>query len=391
MAPDNTPELQQRVRELERNNAQLKQAIRQGDHIRRQWQTATRELKSAKAELSSSRRFLEQVIEDTPDPLLVCASNGKIELANRSLIELVGKSAAELKSLRPLRLIDASRRHEVLAAASILFQNPGRMTLDIPVISVSGEVRLLSTVWNCLHTKDNRLERVIIIGRDITVQKQTEDALVEAREQALANAHAKSLFLANISHELRTPLNAILGMTELLEEYALESNQRRYLSHIEQAGHNLLLLINDALDFSKVDSGKLKLETTSFDVRELLEELNIAYTPLVNDKGIRLKIDIPQTLHERYLGDAGRISQVVNKLLANAIKFTDKGSVRIAVATHARIGDESWLRFEVSDTGKGISAEDQDCIFDSFTQVDIATTREHSGTGLGLALARQLA
>ncbi|MEO6920623.1 MAG: ATP-binding protein [Collimonas sp.] len=226
---------------------------------------------------------------------------------------------------------------------------------------------------------------------DITVRKQLERKLEEARAAADAASHAKSAFLATMSHEIRTPLNAILGNLELLERSQLTEAQADRLQTVGTSSRALLDIINDILDFSKVESGQMTLENTRFDVIDTVEQCLAIFAPLADAKGLGLFYKSDPALPRFYHGDAARLRQILLNLLSNAIKFTDDGKVSVSVRCQAVAGGQPELTISVSDTGIGINAAQQRSLFRAFTQADASVSRRFGGTGLGLALCKRLA
>ncbi len=216
-----------------------------------------------------------------------------------------------------------------------------------------------------------------------------EQQLTASRDAALAATEAKSRFLANISHEIRTPMNGIIGFSRLLLREPLTSRQHDQVGMIQQSARSLLEIINDILDLSKIEAGKLTVNLAAFDLVEAIEELITVFAVQAHQKGLEICHQIDGDLPERLVGDKQRVAQILTNLIGNAIKFTDRGVVRIS-ARKLGSGAETRLVFEVSDTGIGIPEAEVGRLFDTFSQLDATTTRRHSGTGLGLAISRQL-
>lgn len=214
--------------------------------------------------------------------------------------------------------------------------------------------------------------------------------LSREKDAAQAATAAKSTFLANMSHEIRTPLNGVLGMVEVLRGTPLDNQQREYLAHIRHSGNALLSLLDDILDYSRVEAGRIKLEQTDFDPRRLFDELMFLLSTQAENKGIGLALTVDPQMPAMLRGDPGRLRQVLLNLLGNAVKFTAQGEVRLTVECLARQGGENRLRFAVSDSGIGMDQHTQQHLFDRFEQADSSIARRYGGSGLGLAIVYEL-
>jgi PAS domain S-box-containing protein len=250
---------------------------------------------------------------------------------------------------------------------------------------------VLSRAKVVARDENGRAKRLVGTHTDITEQVETQEELVRAKSQAESAARAKAEFLAAMSHEIRTPMNGVLGMAQLLESTALDSEQRQMVETLRASGEALLVILNDILDFSKIEAGKLELEHIPFDLRRVVDEVHSLLTPQAWSKALEFRVDYDASLPECFLGDPTRLRQVLLNLVGNAIKFTERGSIVLRAALDAG-GDDAprTVVLQVQDTGVGISKEQNARLFESFSQGDRSTTRRFGGTGLGLAISKRI-
>ncbi len=343
------------------------------------------------ADLRESEQRYRNLYENSPIGIYRTTPDGRILMANPALVRMLGYDS-----------------FEDLAARNIESQPTGPnypRSVFREQLERDGEITGLESIWTrndgtIIYVRENanvaRDETGAVVHYDGTIENITDsrlarETLLEAKEAAEAATRAKSEFLANMSHEIRTPMNAVIGMTSLLLETDLTSEQHECVDTIRHGGDNLLAIINDILDFSKIEAGKLDLERHPFDVRECVEDCLDLVAAQAADKNLEIVYDVHDETPPVLVGDVTRLRQVLVNLLANAVKFTAAGEVFVGVESRMAGPDRHVVRFSVKDTGIGVPGDRLSSLFEPFTQVDASTTRKFGGTGLGLAISKRLA
>jgi PAS domain S-box-containing protein len=347
----------------------------------------TENLIASLGESESKNKLLATIVEQSSEAIWTRDLAGNITSWNSGAAAMFGYAPEEAMG-RPLNLGEATPEEERSRMERLIAGD--KFSYEARATTRSGTAIDIQVAVAPLLDEGNQCIGSIAVARDVTQRKRSEEALRLAREAAEAANHAKSSFLARMSHEIRTPMNGVLGMTELLLETGLTPTQRKYAETVQRSGKNLLAIINDLLDFSKIEAGKLELENVDMDLRRTIEDVVDLLAEHAHAKGLELACSIPPGLATEVRGDPLRLAQVLTNLVGNAIKFTEQGSVVIRVAGAEESASRVTMRFEVTDTGVGISREAQARIFDEFAQADGSTTRKHGGSGLGLAISKQL-
>jgi PAS domain S-box-containing protein len=287
------------------------------------------------------------------------------------------------------RRIHPNDRQQVIEALTQTLHEGAEYQPEFRIIRPDGTVRWLNSKGNLIHDEAGKPLRLTGIAIDITERKQVESALLKSKQAAEDASRAKSQFLANMSHELRTPLNAIIGYSEMLQEDAEDLGYDDFLPDLEKirsAGKHLLSLINDILDISKIEAGKMELYLETFEIDQVLFEVESTIRPLIEKNNNRLDIQVSNNLG-RMNADLVKLRQALLNLLSNAAKFTENGIISLAVEEQPE-QQPGWVSFRVADTGIGMTLEQMENVFQAFTQADASTTRKYGGTGLGLAITR---
>lgn len=375
----------------EKNRITLVQAK---ENLERDVQERTHELNAQKEELAQERSLLRTLIDTIPDFIFYKSAQGLYQDCNlafntfsgKTMEELIGKSDAEIFARNP----EEAEKYVLADRKALASQST--LTLEETVTAANGTVMDMETVKVPCTNGQGEIVGLLGIARDITQRKRIETELIEAREEARAASRAKSDFIANMSHEIRTPMNGIMGLSHLaLQSEGVPPHLRNYLTKIDSSAKSLLRIINDILDYSKMEAGKMEMESAPFQLETVLENVIQPLMPTISSKGLELVIDIAPDTPMLLVGDAMRLGQILLNLTSNATKFTAAGSIVIALKTEACSATEATLRFSVIDSGIGIAPEYTETLFESFTQADTSITRRYGGTGLGLAICKSLA
>ncbi len=340
--------------------------------------------------LRESLQWKETIFHHNGAAIMVVDRDRQILEVNEEFTRIFGYSLTSVIG-KPARMIfpDRDSYIEFGRIAYGRINAEGEVQLDWQFRSKTGSL-LWCTVRGRYLDSANPRSGYVWVATDITDRKKMEAELLRARTAAEEASRAKSRFLAHMSHEIRTPMNSILGFASLLLETDLTEEQRRFTNIIQQSGEALLSLINDILDLSRIEAGRLELSTEPFDLHELIHETTGLLSLKAKEKGVKLTVELDPRMPRFVTGDALRIRQVLLNLLSNAVKFTEKGSIQVRAVLLSTKADEAVIRFEVIDTGIGIATGVLQKLFQPFMQADDSTTRRFGGTGLGLAISREL-
>ncbi|MEP7274852.1 MAG: response regulator, partial [Betaproteobacteria bacterium] len=338
--------------------------------------------------LRDQQFYTRSLVESNIDAIMTTDPQGIITDVNKQMEALTGCTRDELIGAPFKNYFTDPERAE--AGIKLVLSEKKVTDYELTARRRDGKQTVVSYNATTFHDRDRMLQGVFAAARDVTERKRLDRALEEAKEAAEDANSAKSDFLARMSHEIRTPMNAIVGMADLLWETSLASEQREYVRIFRKAGSQLLDLINDILDLSKVESGHLTLESLDFDLGEVLDKTLEIMAIRAHEKGLELALRIAPEVSTALVGDPARLRQVLIDLIGNAIKFTEKGEVIVRIEPDPEKRTAGALRFAVCDTGIGIPEEAREQIFAPYAQVDTSTTRKFGGTGLGLTISRRV-
>ncbi|MGS0683851.1 ATP-binding protein [Nakamurella sp. GG22] len=354
---------------------------------RRQREKAAAELVALNAEL----RTHALVVHATDNLVVITDADGRIEWVNDAFARTTGYSLEAAHGQCPGRLLQGPATDPATVAVMHDAVLAGEdFAVEVLNYTATGRPYWVHIEAHAVHDDAGQVNRYVAIQTDVTDRRLMEQQLRDATDTALSLAQEKSAFLATMSHEIRTPLNAVLGVTALLKDTELDEEQQEYVCTAQRSGNLLLALVNDILDFSALDSGRIEIESRPFLVRSLMADVTSLFATTAAAAGLELTVEVQPDVPAAVESDENRIRQVLLNLIANGLKFTRDGGVRVVVG-FAPGPDGGALRFSVQDTGIGIAADRQERIFLPFTQVDATTTRTYGGTGLGLSICRLIA
>ena len=345
------------------------------------------EKKKAEEEL----QILSLVASKTNTGVSIADEYGKITWVNKALEELVGYTFAELKGKMLGDILSTPETDTLLILeARKKASNNESSTIEVSALKKDGTPIWLSAANTPIMNANGKLERQVELINDITLRKKVEKEILESKEQAIQLSEAKEMFLSVMSHEIRTPLNAVIGMTHLLLENDPKPSQLDDLNILKFSGENLLNIINDILDFTKIETGNLQLESIPFDLHTLCVDIINSLQINAGKRGDSLILIYDNRIPEQILGDKTRLYQILMNLLGNAIKFTENGKVELHIKLKETKSDSTSIYFEIRDNGIGIPEDKLSYIFETFTQAKADVSRKYGGTGLGLAITKKL-
>ncbi len=352
----------------------------------RRFGEALSQLTRSRTAAKAATRELELTLNNMAQGILMVDANGQVAVVNQNALALLG--LPERFTQAGFQLADLLAHERAVGEAIVMDANGGG-EVDPDVLAVREHQRRDGVVLE-ICTRSLAGGGFVQTYTDVTERRRSEQALRDARDTAEKASQVRTAFLATMSHEIRTPLNGIIGMSSILEATELGADQRGYLKTIHECGEALLDIVNDVLDYSKLDSGAVTLERSAVDVRGLATSVKEMLGPRAAEKGLSFDLVVADDVPDRIEADGTRIRQVLINLVGNAVKFTLTGGVVVSVATRLMPGGQSALRFSVVDSGIGIAENTRDRLFKEFSQVDASITRRFGGTGLGLAICKRI-
>lgn len=352
-------------------------------------QALKKENDQSKFSLRKTEEFFKQVVDNVSDFIYRIDLKGDFIYVNPTALQQTGFTSQELLAMKYTNLI----RLDFKETAYKFFKNIYdkkilNSYIELPIVTKNhNEIWIGQNIQTIMQ--DGDVAGFQVVARDITNEIHFKEQLILAKKNAENAAQIKSQFLANMSHEIRTPLNGIIGVINLLSKTKLTSKQQTYIEAITSSSNQLMGLINDVLDLSKIEAGKMEFVQNEFDIYDLAQSVVSIFEIKTTEKGVNLNFHIDQKVPRKLIGDPIRLNQILYNLIGNAVKFTEKGLVSLDISARVQ-GQNAWIDFAVSDSGIGMTEETVNKIFKAFTQAESNTTRKFGGTGLGLAIVKKL-
>ncbi|WP_091511713.1 PAS domain S-box protein [Flexibacter flexilis] len=346
------------------------------------------EKKNNEIALQEKEEKFRNIFESFQDIYFRTDANGNFLIISPSVKEICGYTPEEIigKNINAFYIYNVRRKQAIRS----LYRKGRIKNFEVPIVAENGDVQNFITNIRIIYDNNNRVIGTEGVARDITELKKASEASEKAKELAERSLKVKEKFLANMSHEIRTPMNGIIGVIDLLSDTDLQPQQQEYVQTIKKSSETLLNILNDILDISKIEAGKMELRKTTVSLSHTAEKLISLYRPQANTKGLVLGYTIAPEVPQFIRADETRLLQILSNLTSNAIKFTDEGSIKVNFSLTEKKNNVYTIRCEVKDTGIGISEENQKILFGYFEQIDISSTKSYGGTGLGLAISKQL-
>ncbi len=341
-------------------------------------------------ELGRARQEICDLFDSAPVGYFIVDEEGTILRLNRAASHLLQADRRYLLGRSFTSFVPRGDHARFRTLQKRVFDGEQPLSTEMSLVDRRGH-QLWGRIESRVRAAPDGTRHCLMAVIDVTDRKRTEDDLILAREDAIEAGRAKSAFLANMSHEIRTPLNAVVAMSELLLDTPLNAEQRDWLSTIRCAAGDLKDIIDNVLDYSGIETGRIEIRAAPFDLLELLRSVETLYAPQAAEKGVGFRVDTTKTTASRYHGDRARIGQILGNIIGNALKFTATGEIVVTVRSRPVSEHLHELIFAVQDTGVGIKESCRDSIFESFQQADISSSKAFQGAGLGLSISRRLA